>query len=72
MVITEAHIKDIEKKLKDKLAQRQMNKRYKKIKFEHNHPILFKILEFFNKDKLQRGVCMAKVKEKKEVNKVQV
>ena len=52
MVITEAHIKDIEKKLKDKLAQRQMNKRYKKIKFEHNHPILFKILEFFNKDKL--------------------
>ncbi len=51
-MITEQHIKDIEKKLKEKVAQREMNKRYKKIKFEHNHPILFKIRELFNKDKL--------------------
>ncbi len=51
-MITEKDLTELEKKLKDKTIQRELRKRYKQKRFEFRHPILFKLREFFDKNKL--------------------
>lgn len=51
-MITEKSIKELEGKIKDKQAHREQIKRYKKLRFEYNHPLLFKIKELLNRNKI--------------------
>lgn len=75
MVITDTHIKDLKKKLEEKKQQKIKSKEYQKLKFEYNHPILFKLKNLFDKgyDKLQGVFKIAKKDEEiKTVEKVHV
>lgn len=49
MTITDKDIKELENKLKDKVSQKAKRKRYKQIRFEYNHPILYKFFKLFAK-----------------------
>ena len=51
-MITEKSIQELENKLKENTTQRERIKRYKKLRFEYNYPLLFKLKNIFDRNKL--------------------